>query len=73
MLLERVFKIHIRYRPVILACLVVIVLVQIPLILAWDVTTPIFGVDHSIVLLGCMFVQGVVAIGSDVVVSLASW
>lgn len=67
MLLDRYFKIPIRHGLVIQISLIVCALMYIPMFSAWDKTIHLLGSDHSITLISCMFVMGMITTGSDVV------
>ncbi|KAI6222659.1 Riboflavin transporter [Aphelenchoides besseyi] len=67
MILDRYFQIPIRHGLVIQIALMVTTFMYIPLIFAWDSTIPVFGAQHSIVMITSIFVMGMIAIGSDII------
>lgn len=67
MLLDRWFKVPIRHGLIIQISLLVCAFAYLPLVLDWDKTVSIFGTSHSITLISCMFILGMISIGSDIV------
>jgi hypothetical protein len=67
MLLERCFKLPFRHGRIIQISLFVCACTYIPLFLAWDKTASIFGTQHSITLILCIFVLGMICISSDII------
>jgi hypothetical protein len=67
MVLDRCFKIPIRHGRIIQISLIICAAAYLPLMLAWNKTAWIFGSNHSITLISCLFVLGMISIGSDIV------